>query len=120
MQNETGSSLSLPQVVEVPRGAELLRIVGAFEGLTEMIPCGLAGCHTPHRKGYVVAFRVNDGAEGMVGHVYGSNFFGSAWNEAVQKHERHERIVVLRARALGQQPTVTSLSRFCPAPSHPS
>jgi hypothetical protein len=104
MENPQGRFASLPVGHEVPRGAELLRIREAYQGLTEAIPCGLPSCHVRHKKGSVVEFRAKDGSlgEGLMGHICGVGHFGEvSWQRHMKAHQDRVKISSLRAQCEG-------------------
>ncbi len=80
-----------PKLFEViPRSALLLEISGQYGPLPDKLPCGLAGCRTPHQKGFLVAFQEKNGSRGLgrVGHICGRNHFGTSWTEAKNAFDR--------------------------------
>lgn len=105
---------SLPVAAIIPSGATLERIVSKYEHLKDPVRCGLAGCRTPHKNGYVVKFREADDApesEAIMGHVCGRREFGTAWTDAVAKHEaelRHAEIQQALTKFLEEAPIVES------------
>lgn len=54
--------------------------VESYGPLTDKVSCGLEGCKTPHKRGFIVSFCESRDAPSemdVVGHVCGKNAFGT-------------------------------------------
>jgi len=79
-----------------PRAHELKSIIGRY-ALRDYVPCGLADCHTPHGRGYIVVTK--DGQETNIGKDCGQKYFGvdfetlsSKFDRDLQEKENREKV----------------------------
>lgn len=68
-----------------PEAHKLAAIIGRYQ-FKDKIPCGLSNCHTPHRKGYIVATK--DGLETNIGKDCGFTYFGVDFGTLSAKFDR--------------------------------
>ncbi len=90
----------LPTDIIIPRDATLLEIRDSYGPLSEEVRCGLEGCRTPHKRGFIVSFGDTSGVAsgvGIVGHVCGQNAFGTNWLEAEQAYDAKVRAAEMDA-----------------------
>ena len=86
--------------MKIPKGSRLDKIEASYGPLGEAVRCGLAGCGTPHQKGFVVVFRASEGGSperALIGHVCGKREFKEIWTKAVARHNAELRAVEVRA-----------------------
>ena len=93
----------LPVDTVISSGSTLHRIEDSYGPLKDEVKCGLEGCRTPHKRGFIVAFSQSDsGTEhglGIVGHVCGKRAFGTGWVEAERAYDARVRAEEVRAAA---------------------
>ena len=93
----------IPTDVLIPRKAKLHRIESKYGPLEDEVRCGLEGCGTPHKHGFVVSFGDPDAEPGnnlgIVGHVCGKRSFGVSWVEAERIFDAKVRDAKVQAAA---------------------
>lgn len=68
-----------------PKQHELKAIIGRY-AFKDKLRCGLAGCHTPHNRGYIVV--TQSGLETNIGKDCGKKQFGVDFNDMSRQFER--------------------------------
>jgi hypothetical protein len=90
---------TLPVDVRIPKGAKLLEIQESYSSPDE-VQCGLEGCRTPHKRGFLVSFTEQDGAPtkvGMIGNVCGKNTFNTTWIAAERVYDAKVKAAEMEA-----------------------
>lgn len=85
-------------VWDVPKDAEMVKIVGSYQLQDEDFHCVRPGCGRSHKKGFVVL--LSNEAHIIIGHICGRRLFGESWDEHKGDHDRLvRRQTLLRRRA---------------------
>lgn len=70
-----------------PKSHKPITILGEYH-FEEEVPCGLSGCHTPHKHG--VLFASEDGTESNMGHICGAGHFPDDYIAARKEFRRKQ------------------------------
>jgi hypothetical protein len=96
-----------------PKTAVLKSIIGSYAFQT-FIPCGLASCHTPHGRGYLVV--TSDGRETNIGKDCGKKYFSvdferlaKVYDRDLRSKERREALTELQHQIPGLKARILAL-----------
>lgn len=100
-----------------PKTVALKSIIGSYAFQT-FIPCGLASCHTPHGRGYLVV--TSDGRETNIGKDCGKKYFSvdferlaKMYDRDLRTKERREALIQLQHQIPNLKARILTLKEGC-------